>query len=695
MVEPGGRFNGEIGVEERRVSEISQTARIRLIGDGAPAKPAPLVAPADAPAPRAAPAEAPARAPAAERPAAPIFLSDAADGADVLGAAAIVQPLAQLCVTGAAQTPFLAAIAGPAGAGKSFALKRLAQTVEKLAGTAGALGRVVVAHVEATGGAEAAVALASAAYSALDREQGVDYASLLDESAHAGGDPMRAAMAASDRHEEAVRRLEAERSQRDEAEARSARLPDALLFETPGSRVDVFARSRRGAIDASLRRFDLAGTDAGASYRDLVRDVASMGAGGRIGVALRAVWAYSGQRRLLFWAIVAFALGFGVHLMHGSQAMDAVQVPTAAGEMVTNSTLKATDWIRTHGSWFETAAKILYALGALALALNLWRAVGFATLVMRGAQLLNLDVRDRRRDLDDRVARLSQRVAALSAAADTAARRAEAAAHRVRGKAQTRAPGPDFLDARHGDTAAALGFLAALGERIAAGPSQGAPERLVFVVDNLDALPPAAAIAWIDAARGAIGPGAVGVLALDPARLVGALGGPTEARRRLDKWLQAVVNLPGRAAVSGERLIARLLAPDVEPAAPAPDPAVAKALTEPLSSAETTLLAALAPLAADSARAAKRFLNAYRLARCSNASRSAIALMLAVAFADEEIQSAMRRRLSNGGGDLEPFDGPERLVSAVRSARAANIGALTVADARAADAVARRYAPSV
>ncbi len=69
--------------------------------------------------------------------------------------------------------------------------------------------------------------------------------------------------------------------------------------------------------------------------------------------------------------------------------------------------------------------------------------------------------------------------------------------------------------------------------------------------------------------------------------------------------------------------------------------------------------------------------------------------MQAVAFADEETQSAMRRRLANGGGDLESFDGPEPLVRAVKSARAANNGVLTVADARAADAITRRYALSV
>ena len=81
--------------------------------------------------------------------------------------------------------------------------------------------------MDASDGAEAPVAIASAAYSALDREPGgVDYSALLDESAHAGGDPLRAAKAASDRHDDIVRKLEAERTQRDEVEARAARLAD-------------------------------------------------------------------------------------------------------------------------------------------------------------------------------------------------------------------------------------------------------------------------------------------------------------------------------------------------------------------------------------------------------------------------------------------------------------------------------------
>lgn len=665
------------------MSEISEKAKVRLLGGDAAELSTPHLPPK--PAQAGADSAPPMLAP---KSAAPVFLSDSADGADVLDAAVIVQPLAQLCVSGRVQTPLLAAIVGPPGAGKTFALKRLSQAIETFAGSAGALARVVVARVDASDGAEAPIALASAAYAALDCEPGgVDYSTLIDESTHAGGDPLRAAKAASDRHDDIVRKLEAERTQRDEVEARAARLADALLFETPGSRIDVFARARRGAIDARLRRFDLAESDPAASYRDLVRDVASMGPGGRAGVALRSIWAYRGQRKLLFWAIVAFVLGVAASLLHEEAGLTAIRG-------VAVQLAPFADWIAAHADWFEKAAKILYLLGALALALNLWRAFSFSGLLLRGAQLLNLDVRDRRRDLENRVARLNQRVAALSAEADAAATRAEAAARRAGSKAAARAPGPDFLDARHAPAATARAFLAALAERISQRPAARVPDRLVFVIDNLDALPAGAAIAWIETAQSVIGAGSIGVMAVDPVRLLDSLGGPAEARHRFDKWLQVVVNLPRRADVDGERLVARLLSMDGQATAARSDAELGTALVEPLSATETALLTALAPLAAHSPRGAKRFLNAYRLARCSSGPRPIIALMQAVAFADEDVRAAMHNRLVGGAGELVDFDGPEALVKAVKSARAANKGVISIADARAAEAIARRYALS-
>ncbi|HEY3621552.1 MAG TPA: hypothetical protein VGL12_03990, partial [Roseiarcus sp.] len=213
----------------------------------------------------------------------------------------------------------------------------------------------------------------------------------------------------------------------------------------------------------------------------------------------------------------------------------------------------------------------------------------------------------------------------------------------------------------------------------------------IVVVDNLDALSPAAAVSWIDAAQGVIGPGSIGLLAFDPGRLAVALGGSRDARRRLGKWLQVTVNLPARKDADGELVVARLLSGGGQPA-PAPDSAIAAALVEPLSSTEATLLAALAPLAAHSPRDAKRFLNAYRLARCANSPRPVTALMQAVAFADDDAQAAMLERLANGSGELTEINGPSALVEAVNAARAANNGPISIEEARAAAETALRYA---
>lgn len=674
------------------MAEFSVNSKVRLLGGGAAGDKASFPLPAPTHAEPTAPA-APAASPPAPIQAEPIFLCDSADGADLLNAAEIVQPLAQLCATPQVQTPFLAAIAGPTGAGKTFALRRLAQAIEQLSASPGAssggvLSRVVLAHVDAAGGLEAPVAIATAAYAALDREPGgADYSALLDETGHAGGDPQRAARAASDRHDDLVRKLEAERSQRDDLEARRARLADALLFETAGSRIDVFVRANRGTIEACLRRFGLGGSDAGASFRSLVRDMASLGAGGRSAVVIRSIWGYPSQARLLFWAIVAFALAFGAHLLHGERA-------TAAIGQLNGSLTPVAAWIEAHGDWFDRASEILFVVGALAIALNLWRALAFSNLLLRGARLLNHEARERRRDLEARATRLNQRVAALATEAEAAAKRAEAASQRAGGKASVRAPGPEFLEAGRGPSAAARAFLAALDGRIgqasAAGPT---PDRLIFVIDNLDALTPAAAIGWIDAAQSVIGSGCVGLLAFDPTRLAVALGGPAKARRRFRKWLQVTVNLPARHGDDAERVVARLLSTAAQ-SPPPPDSEIAAALVEPLSSEETTLLSALAPLAAHSPRDAKHFLNAYRLARCSNLPRPVMALMQAVAFADDDAQAAMRDRLAKESDDLTDVSGPAALVSAVKAARAANNGAISFAEARAAAEIARRYAPS-
>ena len=219
-------------------------------------------------------------------------------------------------------------------------------------------------------------------------------------------------------------------------------------------------------------------------------------------------------------------------------------------------------WISAHGAWFETASKVLYVLGALALALNIWRAISFSSLVLRGAQLLNIDVRDRRRDLENRLARLEQRVGALSAEADAAAKRAEAAGPprwRKGGVARAR-PGIPRRPARPRRGGAVVSGGACRAHRQRPG---GARRTGSFSSSTISTLCLPAQRSRGSRRRKALSARARSASWLSSlSRLVDPLGGLREARRRLDKWLQVVVNLPRRADLDGERLVARLLATD-------------------------------------------------------------------------------------------------------------------------------------
>ncbi len=107
------------------MSEPSVNAKARLLGEvgtgDKPTFPLPGKFPAQSAAPPVSIMPPP---PAAPVRAEPIFLFDSAEGADLLNAGQIVQPLAHLCVTPQVQTPFMAGILGPSRAGKTFALRR-------------------------------------------------------------------------------------------------------------------------------------------------------------------------------------------------------------------------------------------------------------------------------------------------------------------------------------------------------------------------------------------------------------------------------------------------------------------------------------------------------------------------------------------------------------------------------------------
>jgi len=625
-----------------------------------------------------------------------IFYAEAGDRADLQNIGEAIEPLAELCLVDEAQTPFLAGIVGRTGSGKSFALRRLIEAVENLAAAAGKtpgtryLSRVVVIPIDAAGiDGDPAVAIASAAFAALERDRnGFSYAALADEAAHAGADPQRAAAAAAERHDEISKRLEAERAARDEVEAKRARLAESLLYHTPGSPIAVFIRANRASIEARLRRFDLAEGDPAANYRDLVRDLESAGAASRVGVVVRSIWAYRSQARWLAAGLIAFALAFGVEHLRGAAAADwlrslsAVLAPMA-------------DWLTTHDDLLQTARQILTIFGVFALALNFWRAFDFAALLFRGVRLLDQDVRERQRELDASAARLNQRVASLTAEAEAAAKHAQTTARRAGGtKPFARAPGPAFARGPEAPAKAARSFFVELG-RLMSGPAQtaiSAPQRLVFAFDNLDALAPADSLRLIEAASTMLGPGCVGLIACDPAILASANDGAA-ARRRGEKFFQLVVNAETLGLADAGRFAARLIGSNAVVNPLSVVDAKESRLLEPLSQAEAALLTAVAPLAANAPRGVKRFLNAYRIARLAQARRPAIALMLAVKMSGDGVAvSAMEAALSSALADLPDPSGPPALVEAAQAARAANDGAISLADARAAWDVARRYA---
>jgi hypothetical protein len=617
----------------------------------------------------------------------PIFIADTSAGADLLGIAEALQPIAQLCSHADTQTPLMIALVGPAGSGKSFALTRLMATIKDPGATnAGGLSASRVAVVpldwaQLTG--DPASAIAAATFQALAH----DYPTLVSEAAHAGADPAQAASMTAARHDEIQHKLDAEREARDDVDGRRARLSELVLYETPGSRIDAFARASRSQIEGKLRRFDLLAGDPVTNFKDLVRDFSGGGAGSRLTIALRAIWGYRGQRRLLLWALASFALAFCVAKLAGL---------TANGSLLGFSSISdsSVGWLAAHGDWLERLVAALILLGVLALFVNFWRALTFSATLFRGLRLLNVDLRERRRELDASSARLNQRVAVLSAQAEAAAKQAEAAAKRVNGAARAPLAGPSplFASIQGSPAAAARAFMLELGRLMGAPPTGGAPQRLVLTLDNFDAMPADQALNLIEIAHAMLGASSIGVAAFNPTALAGDPANRDALRERFERLFQITFNVQGADTAEKARMVARLLTTgsaghpsDVSGIAPI-------SIAEPMSAAESTLLTALAPLACSTPRRAKRFINLYRLARTSAVSRPAVALMLAVTLSEDRRPLVeMERLLRQPDAELGEPKGPPALVDAVQATRAASKGRIANLDAMLAMSVAQRY----
>ena len=519
----------------------------------------------------------------------PVLIVGGADAADLTGVGEAMAPLVDLALSPLAQTPFRVGLIGPFGSGKSFALERLTAAISVAASqppdaAVPRHSKIVMANFDAAGlgsdhavGFDPASALAAAMYVALENgRDGVSYAALADEVAHGAADPGRAALAAADRHEELSRRLEAERATRAELESRRARLTEAVLYETPGSRIDSMIRSSRSTIEARLRRFGFGDGDATLNFRNLLRDLAAASAVRRAGLALRATWAYRRQTALLVIVVLALALAFGFDWLR--RAADNGGLADLGEGYGANIARLISD----NAIWVGRAIAALIVIAGLALFYNLWRAAGFSALLYRGLRILRIDMAERRRDLDASIERAERKLANLTTEAEVAAKRAEALARRAGGaRSFARAPGPAFLKALETPAKTSRDFFAELSRQITrpSSPETLAPSRLILAIDNLEALAPVEAARLIDATQALIGPGIVALIACDPAQMAPAAAAAF-ARTRFD----VVFNVAAIAGDDSAKLAAQLTGDGAGAA-----PAAAKnrpALAEPLTAAE-------------------------------------------------------------------------------------------------------------
>lgn len=628
---------------------------------------------------------------------APIFAADGPGGTDALGLDAPLGLLAELAAHKRTGTPVTIGLFGPSGSGKSFALTKLIGSIEDLSRAAASpeapyISEIVTLRVDATDIAgNPATALAGALHSRLANS----YPALADEAARAARDPRAAASEALERLDTSRRKLEAEKRTLDETNVRRARLAEAILYETAGSQVDAYAAANRTLIKSLFGRLGIAG-DPLLAFKDMAGTIAgSDGAARRAGFALRAFFAFKGQTKLIVTAIFLCLAGAGLRIAVDQQT---VWLAWLRG---TESSVPIANWLETHMDWLLSLRETIFAGAALALGVSVWRGLRLLRLVFRGADLLQADLRVRRHELDDLFAFQARRVEMLAAEVNILSRRAGAAEKRAdgvhAGSAALAEPAPFVTDAA---TRQARAFTAAISAMIG-GPSQtnrdkssGMPRRIVFAIDHLDAIAASRGREILSHARSMFNQGFVVLIAADSARFAAAEG---EALADLGKWIQVPFQLgqftasANYAALVGQILGVRAVAEEPVRAA------AASALDEPMSGAETQLLADLAPLAGSSARALKRFVNLYRVARAQNqVHRGALAFMLALDAGGTPseiacVSDALSRAADAAGdADLDLHHCDARLLEALSAAQFA-LGKISGNAARRAAAAASLF----
>ena len=523
-----------------------------------------------------------------------------------------------------AGTPFLIGIFGSAGSGKTSLIRQILAAVGASGNAAAdhqSLRRIAAVRVDASTGRDPAATLVSRVFGALSTA----YPTLAEDAVFAGGDPVKAARAAGERVDELRRKLDAERQALDEIGGRRAQLVDTVLFNAPGSRVDVYARANRSRIEGRLRAFGIAAADPIATYKDLVREATENGGGtSRLGLALRALWGFKGQGALLMLAILLLVFGWGCGALAARQ--DAwVAWLTGLGDRFAG----LTNWAQGHADWLMPLSHAAFALAALAVLFDIVRAIRFLQPVLRGVSLLSGDLDGRRRDLDGLLAHQTRRVDHLASEVDSAVRSADAAERRVESrKASGLLETGPALTSEFSTPAsphdAADTFFAGLSAAMDApteSPTEApaAPERIVVAIDELDRLTPQAAAAYLETAQKLLGrPHFVTLAAVDRGHVLAGFSetDPAFAAAQVSRCVQLSYDLDAEAAARQ--------ALGTQPSEPENS-----GLDRPWQEFESRLVDALTPFAGPNPRNIKRFVNSYRVARADARLADATAAELA------------------------------------------------------------------
>lgn len=620
------------------------------------------------------------------------FSADLPAGPDLLGFDETLARLAALAAHKRTETPLTIGFFGPSGSGKSFAMARFLRSAEALSARAETepdthyLSGILTLSIDAGGITEnPAESLAGALHARLAEA----YPKIAAEAACAVRDPRADAREALERLDECRRKLEAEKQALDEVSAQRARLSETILYESAGSQTAAFISANKEQIRRLFTKLKIPG-DPLIAFKDMTGALGgSQGFASRAGFALRSLYAFKGQRSLLFLSLILAFAWAGLRFMLQSR-------PAWLGWRESEPLAPMVSWLEAHQDLMSGLGSLSLFAAVLAAGFALWRMLRLSQLMFRSRALLEADTASRARELEGLIAHKARRIEGLAADASQYAKQAAEAEKRAGSQplpaAAAAGAAPFPLDMRAWQAqayAAAAGAMAT-----AAAGNSGARElrRIIVAIDHSDTLDPFRSARILNSARQLFQRGYVLVIAADPERLADG-GAPWP---QLGRWIQIPVQTK---ALSSRASAASFIRALLEGSAAQPDRAAAPLapaadLAEPIPAEEARLLAGLAPLAGACGRDLKRFVNLYRLLRAAEPGQNgALALMLALeAGGTDGEREAVREALStaNPAADFAPRGGGLRLSDAMLQVQAA-VGRVSVAAAKEAAETVRVF----